>query len=207
MRTFLTLAFFIAFSTAALAQDRIIVINPDGTVTEMERGASPVKPKETSPAPSRPAKAEPAPAAKPAKKPAAQKQAAPAEAPAKTKSADTAAPSKDKAPVKKPVAPKNKKPETSGKKKQAAPRATPQPAPDAAVISPRPSAAPTQVRLGPSMTPEDAIRIALDVAPPAISVNASPVNYKGLHAYEVVFKTEDGDRLVYVDRDTGRLVK
>jgi hypothetical protein len=57
------------------------------------------------------------------------------------------------------------------------------------------------------ITPEDAKRIALDVAPPALAVDVFPANYKGIKVFQVVFKTEDGDRFVLVDRATGEIIR
>ena len=199
MRTLLTtLAFTLAFSaSAAYAQNKIIVIDETGKVSEIDIGPSPMAPAPKAPekqaapeaAPVPAATPEPAPVAKPTKKPAPKKEVVKKEAPA-AKKAD--------------AAPKKKSTKKVDQKKQAAP-ATAKPVkqrpPREEYVSPRPQ------RMGPSMTPEDAIRIALDVAPPARSVTASPVNYKGLHAYEVVFRTENGDQFVYVDRDSGKVVK
>lgn len=204
MRILLTLAFLIAFSASAHA-DTITVVNEDGTVSSIDIGPSPLEPKgepsapppvelrvvpeHKSVAPSAPAAADPATAPvaksvkKPAKKPAPPKQATKKE-------------------TKKSAAQKKKKTQATSKqkskKKQAAP-AAPVPALDR--TSSRPA------RLGEQMTPDDAIRIALDAAPPARSVNAYPVNHNGIHAYQVVFDTEDGKRSVFVDRETGRIVK
>jgi len=206
MRILLALAFLLAFLAPAHAQDTITVINEDGTKTSIDIGPSPlgssapppvelrIEPKAKSAAPALSVAVDPAPVAKPAKK--------------------AAAPEKKKAPVKKETASKKKKaqpekkakqkPAPKSKKKQAAP-AAPVPAP--ATTLKRPPATSAPQRLGEQMTPDDAIRIALDAAPPARSVNAHPVNYKGLHAYQVVFATEDGNRSVFVDRETGKIVK
>ncbi len=210
MRILLAFLFLIAFSTSAFA-DKIIVKNDDGTTTSIDIGPSPLapsvepkaepaKPQEKSVAPPRPVAADPAPATpvKPAKKPAAPKQDVKKETPVM------------KTPVKKPATPKKEKapapaPQKPQKKKAAPVAPAAKPAPDHA--APTPSAALPSQRLGPHMTPDDAIRIALDVAPPSRSVTASAVNYKGLHAYQVVFVTEDGERSVFVDRETGKIVK
>ncbi len=204
MRILLALAFLLAFSTSAYAQgNTITVVGDDGTVTSIDIGPSPLEPQgapeNKSVRISPPVVVEPAPVVEPAKEPA-KKPAAPKQA---TKKEVKKSPAKKE--VKKAAAPKKKKasqkPKQKAKKKQAAPAAAPEKTP------PRPTAAPLQHGLGAQMTPDDAIRIALDAAPPARSVNAYPVNYKGLHAYQVVFDTEDGKRSVFIDRETGKLVK
>lgn len=196
MRTFLTFTFLIAFAASAHAQNKIIVIDEQGGVSEIDIGPSPVAPapKEKSATPPLPEAQAPVVAADPAPEPARAPAVKPAKKPAPQKQAVK------KETVKKSAAPKKKKAVPSGEPAQAS-REAPASAPEPEYVSPRAQ------RRGPYMTPEDAIRIALDVAPPAISVTASPVNYKGLHAYEVVFKTEGGDQHVYVDRETGKLVK
>jgi len=201
------LAVLVVLAAPARAEgNKIIVIGEDGSVSELDLGA-PAKP---SPAPATPPpvqlRTKPAPppvAAKPATaKPVAAKPAAPA--PEKlAKPAKKPAPP---APAKKAGAPAKKK----SQKKQAAPANVDQQKVDQ--HSPAADSAPAPVpargpRLGPAMTPDDAIRIALDHAPPARSVNAYPVNYNGIHAYQVVFATEDGDRSVFVDRESGKIVE
>lgn len=215
------MAFLLAFSASAYAQgNTITVVGDDGTKTSIEIAPSPLAPpvapkidlRKNSVAPPQAAPADPAPtpapkaAAKPVKKPAPQKQAAPKETPAK------------KAPVKKEVAPKKKKTAKAPEKKSPQ-KAQPSKATSPAQASPQPvqpnpnEGGPVSRsfseggRLGPHMTPDDAIRIALDVAPPARSVHAFAVNYKGLHCYQVIFATEDGDRSVFVDRETGKVVQ
>lgn len=204
MRTLLTLAFLLAFSAPAYAQNNTItVINEDGTKSSIDIGptpaAPPVEPPRKPAAPARSVTPDPAPQATPARKP--------AKKPATTQQAKKETPVK-KAPAKKSAAPKKKKAKTTtgiqtGKKREISA------VPLVAQLhsSPRTSTAPRPQRLGPAMTPDDAIRIALDAAPPARSVHAIPVNYKGLHAYQVVFRTEEGDRSVFVDRESGRVVK
>lgn len=211
MRILLALTILIAFSASAYAESNTItVVNEDGTKTSIDIGPSPVAPPVESvvksapparmvdadtPAPVKPAKK---PAAKPAKKPAPQKQAV-KKAPEKKASVKKEAAVKKK----KTAKPADKKAAQKAQKKQtpAKPVAATDKAPKA------PSAAPSQQRLGPHMTPDDAIRIALDAAPPARSVHAYAVNYKGLHAYQVIFATEEGDRSVFVDRETAKIIR
>lgn len=57
------------------------------------------------------------------------------------------------------------------------------------------------------LTGADAIRIALGVAPPARNVNAFPADYEGRKVFQVVFRTEDGEHHVLVDRQSGEIVK
>lgn len=204
MRILLTAAILIAFSSAAFAESgKIVVKNEDGTVSSIDIGPAPAEPeappppsilrKHQSAAPPAPVAAKPDPVPAPVASAPAPAAAKPAKKPAPPKQAAATTP----APKKKPTPP-------PAKQKQAAPaKPVPAPAPD---IVPT-AAAPMQPRLGPNMTPEDAIRIALDAAPPARSVDAYPVNYKGLHAYQIVFDTEDGDRSLFVDRESGKLVK
>ncbi len=54
---------------------------------------------------------------------------------------------------------------------------------------------------------EDARRIALSVAPPSRGVNVYPADYNGLKVFQVVFKTEDGEQYVLVDRQSGEIVR
>jgi outer membrane biosynthesis protein TonB len=204
MRIILALAFLIAFSASAFAEgNKITVINEDGTKTSIDLGA----PSGEQPVESVPMRRAPAPRTVDADTPAPAKQAAepvkkPAAKPVKKPAAPKAA--KKETPVKKDVAAKKKKATKPAKqkaqKKQAAPVAS-------AVAPKNPPAAQSAQRLGPNMTADDAIRIALDVAPPARAFHAYPVNYKGLHVYQVVFTTEDGDRSVFVDRETGKIVR
>lgn len=184
MRILLVLAFLLMFSTFAHAEgEQKITIKEDGTIsiTEVPKSAAAPKaePQQKPVSPPPVVAADPAPKAKPAPKPA---------APKKKKEA---------------AAPKKKTPQKTVKKKAVPP--APVTAPE--IPSPPPSAAPSQQRLGPNMTPDDAIRIALDVAPASRSVHAYAVNYKGLHCYQVIFATEDGDRSVFIDRESGKVVQ
>jgi len=208
------LAFIIiTFSTSAYAET-ITVIHDDGTKTSIEIGPTPsVEPVPQSSAPPRTVTADPVPAAKPVKAPAKSAETKPVKKPAPPKQAAKKTPVKKEAvkkqsasakkktakAVEKKAQPKADQPKTA--KKKAAPTA---PVAAAKAPEPRPVTASAQ-RLGEQMTSDDAIRIALDVAPPARSVHAVPVNYKGLHAYQVIFATEDGDRSVFVDRETGKI--
>jgi hypothetical protein len=55
--------------------------------------------------------------------------------------------------------------------------------------------------------PDEAKRIALDVAPPALSVDVFPADYSGTKVWQVIFKTEDGERYVLVERATGEIIR
>lgn len=194
----LSLAILIALPHVAFAAGNTITVkNPDGTTTSIDIGpqmelpthkdaAKPVKKPEVKAA-TKPAQKS---AAKPVKKPAAKETAVKKEAAKKAVS-------------KKDSAPKNKK---SAKQKTAKKQTSKQAAAKAPVAAQAQAPSRPQ-RLGPAMTSDDAIRIALDAAPPARSVHAFPVNYKGLHAYQVVFATEDGERSLFVNRETGKLVR
>ena len=207
MRIILTLAFLLAFTGSAFAEgSKITVVNPDGTKTSIDIGPSPaesaVDTEHITITPPRKVDADTASLAKPAKDAAVKSGIKPAKKPAPEKQVAK------KASVKKDAAPKKKKTASKTQKTAKRKNAVKNPAPKAtAPEAPRATAAQSAPHLGPNMTSDDAIRIALDVAPPARSVHAIPVNYKGLHAYQVVFATEDGDRSVFVDRETGRTFK
>ncbi len=196
MRILVILALLIVFPAVAYAQaeGQVIVIDENGVVSIIDKADRPAKSKEEPKAKSenKSVSAPPPVTTKSVKKPE-QKRAAPKQEAKK-------APTK-KASVKetKKETPK-KKPSPKAEKKKSVP-AKP------VVQPPPPSAAPVQQRLGEKMTPEDAILIAVDAAPPSRSVNAYPVNYKGLHAYQVIFKSDEGDRSIFIDRETGRIVK
>jgi hypothetical protein len=208
MRFIWALTIFTIFSTSALAQDnKIVVINEDGTSASVEITPPSILRRGAVPAP-RPM---PTPASQPEEKPA--KAQPKAELKNLEKNSDETV--KKVEPAKKPAVPQKKAvTKTSEKKPVKKPAKTPakstKPVAEkipAAPKAPVASAPLVPTRLGPAMTSEDAIRIAIDAAPPAKSVFASPVNFKGLHAYEVVFKTDEGDQFIYVDRETGRIVK
>lgn len=57
------------------------------------------------------------------------------------------------------------------------------------------------------VTRDEALRVALDVAPPSRSTEVYPADFNGLKVFQVVFKTEDGDQYILVDRQTGAIVK
>lgn len=232
MRVFLLFAFLLTITAPAFAQgNTITVVNPDGTKTSIDIGPSPEASEQVTITPSRTVGADtasPPQAAKEAVKEPAQKPAPKTEAKPQAKSvvkpATKPTPAKQaakKSPAQKDAA-AQKKPDAKAQKKKPAKNAAKNTAKDkepknasakAAPVpeAPRPSAQGPSVQgqrnLGPNMTPDDAIRIAVDSAPPARSVHASPVNYKGLHAYEVVFATENGNHYIYVDRETGRVVR
>ena len=118
------------------------------------------------------------------------------------------APATDIAPPKKPAAPKKKQ----AAKKAAKPSSKPVPekvrepaAPDSIGRS-DPAYIPEARPRGP-ITPDEAKRIAIDEAPPAISVDVYPADYNGRKVFQVIFKTENGDRYVLVDRQTGEIVR
>lgn len=53
---------------------------------------------------------------------------------------------------------------------------------------------------------DEALRVALDVAPPSRGTQVYPADFNGLKVYQVVFKTEDGEQYVLVDRQTGEII-
>lgn len=201
------------FSTSAFAQgNTITVVNPDGTKTSIDIGETPAETAPPVATPPRIVTVDPAPAPKPVKKSepkpvkkqAVKKQATKKTSPAKKQSAKTAPVKKDTASKKKKAVPAKK----SAQKKSVKPQKTPvEPAMSSVPATPHTAAAQPAQRLGEQMTSDDAIRIALDVAPPARAVHAVPVNYKGYHAYQVIFATEDGERSVFVDRETAKIVR
>ena len=71
-------------------------------------------------------------------------------------------------------------------------------------VDPKVQPRPIKVR-GP-ITPDDAKRIALDIGPPARAVEAYPADYMGRKVFQVIFYTEQGERYVLVDRQTGEIV-
>lgn len=70
-----------------------------------------------------------------------------------------------------------------------------------------PKVQPRPIRVRGELTAEDAKRIAFDVGPPASAVDAYPADYNGRKVFQVIFRTEDGERYVLVDRKTGEIVK
>lgn len=215
MRSLLLFTTIIAMSSPAWAQSTITVVGDDGKTTTVEieppmmpapSAAAPASPKVTQDAP--PEKPQSAPAVRPSKKPAAPAQAAQAKTPPKKPAAPAPkaakkTPSKTDKTKSAHKAPPQKPAQKTAQKKQPVPESAPKSA-----SAPSPAAdAPRLQRLGEAMSPDDAIRIALDAAPPSRSVHATPVNHNGLHTYQVVFKTEDGDRSIFVDRETGKIVK
>lgn len=73
-------------------------------------------------------------------------------------------------------------------------------------VDPKRMPEPPARRRGP-LTPDDAKRIALDVGPPASGIDVYPADYNGRKVFQVVFRTEEGERYVLVDRKTGDIVK
>jgi hypothetical protein len=78
-----------------------------------------------------------------------------------------------------------------------------------APVDPRqywPSSTPT-VAPGAEITKELALQIAMQDAPPARSVNVVPRTYQGQQVFVVQFRTEDGLQEVLVDRTHGNIIK
>lgn len=57
------------------------------------------------------------------------------------------------------------------------------------------------------ITRDAALRIALDVAPPARRFNVVPVTYKDKPAYQVTFVTDDGTKEIMIDAQTGDIMR
>lgn len=148
------------------AEQGVIVINPDGTITESDAPKIPQVKKAVP-------KAKPAPAkiVKPKKAPAAKAAAVPA-------------------------SPKIKwnKPPKAGKKPVEA-EAAPARMPVAEIH-----------RVGP-ISRDQALRAAIQVAPPFKSARAVPDQYKGRNIFRVILQTEDGQQDILVDSLTGDVLR
>ena len=77
------------------------------------------------------------------------------------------------------------------------------PKPAAAIVEEPADIAPVH---GTMLAPEEARRIALSIAPPARSMQVFEWDHSGRPVYNVVFKTEDGEKSVLVDKFTGDIV-
>ena len=53
---------------------------------------------------------------------------------------------------------------------------------------------------------EQAIALALEHAPPARTIRAWPRVYNDRPVYEVIFKTEQGDHVIYIDQADGHVI-
>lgn len=194
---FSVVALVSAGSTLARAE-QVIVINPDGSVTisdpsgnvpeqklEKRKPAAPEAPRAPLPVPIKQpgepvVEKTPVPTAKPVAKPSA-------------KTVVAVPPPSPEKPVKKERAPSDVKPDPGIPAEQSIGRVDPSRKPE-----PR-SARP--------VGPEEAKRIALDVAPPALAVDVYPADYSGTKVWQVIFKTEEGERYVLVERATGAIIR
>lgn len=191
--------------SAHAQNNQTITINPDGTVTisdpsgqaptrtlEKSRPKAPVEPV----APRAPRQAEPIePVEKPSiAKPVIEEPDVPvARKPAKPE-------------AKAPIAKKSDVPKAPSKPKQTGKESVKeQPPVRESMGRVDPKYKPEPRKPGP-VTADEAKRIALDVAPPALSVDVYPANYKGIKVFQVIFKTEEGERFVLVDRQTGAII-
>lgn len=172
----------LCLSTPALAQDNVIrIINEDGSVQEIElfQPAPPSAPQpspQTVPVPPEDALVAP------------ELQQLPPAAPQEPATALA------------PAAPEAEEPKAKPKPKK---RAKPGPKP---TIGHRKTKARLVIPEGTSITRELAIAIALEHAPPARTMLAYPRIYKDTPVFEVVFKTEEGDHVILVERETGKIL-
>jgi hypothetical protein len=187
MRILFTLAVIMVLVSSAWAQDnKIRVINEDGTVSEIDLGsgggaAAPLEPKVKKPAEQEiPAKA---PAAAPAK---------PVEEPA----VKTAVQEKKK-PKEKAAQTKSKTKSAKSSKKSPPPKPQPVSKPPVKRILPK----------GEKFTRDEAMAIAIDsTSMIARGLEAYPRIHEGREVWVVVFKTEQGERDILVDAMTGEIV-
>lgn len=191
--TLLWVAFLVG-AVPALAEsgdNMIRIINKDGSVTEFEIPAE-----KRLPPPAQPETA-PAPATSPAPE-------APSLAP-QTALPEAAAPAPSPEPVLAPESTAPPKAKIVKVKKKAKPRVfvpTPRHKPLATLALPpaSPPQAPGEI------TREQAITIALEVAPPARSMDVERRSYEDRIVYVVAFRTDDGVQDVLVDAKSGDIV-
>jgi uncharacterized membrane protein YkoI len=176
------------FSRQALAEDGVIIINPDGSVTESKASAKKpqvaLKPKIEA-------------VVKPAKPIAVKKETTEekdmiADKPQQVPEFIAEKPAK---PITRKHAPAAKQDHKTVKKKKPKPKkvaeeTTPEPELPAEPIS-----------------KDDAKRIAIRIAPPFSHANVVPDQIKGRDVFRVMLQTEDGERDILVDQATGDIVK
>lgn len=172
-------------ASAAFAQGKIVVKNPDGSTQELElpeyapkQPVEPAKPKvQVFKAPEKPSLLKPEQPRPDAPKPAVEKAAA--------------------APKAKPVTP------PKPKRPAAASNVPPKPeSPGRVVKTPQPMDIPE----GQPITEKLAKRIALRIAPPARDINVYPRTFEGKDVYLVRFKTDEGFYDVLVDMLSGDIL-
>lgn len=200
---FLVMILVVGTALSSLAAEPVIIINPDGSFTvdgkaqevqsrpAPEPAVAPKKKVHKTPEPVAETKPEPEPAAVVEEKSVPVVESAPESA-----KAEVAPPAPEVKPTKKPV-----KKDTVKKRVPKATAVTPAPAPQPGIARDVPD-----VPVGP-ITMDDAKRIALQIGPPARSVNVYPADYLGQKVFQVIFKTEDGEEFVLIDRVTGEIVK
>lgn len=66
---------------------------------------------------------------------------------------------------------------------------------------------PTNIPEGTPITEDLATRVALEVAPPSLGFQVFVTEYEGVPAYQVRFKTENGPHDVIIDGATGKVLK
>jgi uncharacterized membrane protein YkoI len=215
----LKFALFINFFCFALfyaagishAQNKIIVINKDGTREEVLLNQdTPAKPKVE--APKVQTEGQPQPSASDLIQPSAPPQTETVEQvpePEKT----VPKPAAKAVPPKKQVQSKPKNTELTPKPKQIK-LPYPKPKPSEAEIVKAKAAKPRFNYIDPNNIPEGtpitedlATRVALEVAPPSRGFQVFVTEYEGVPAYQVRFKTENGPHDVIVDGATGQVLK
>jgi uncharacterized membrane protein YkoI len=211
-------------TTSMAAEQGVIVINPDGSVTDSDnplarhdaaRAAVIKAEKINPPEPEQESAPKPLPEPEPVKKP------VPAKAPVKApvEKAEPAPVSVEAEP--KPAKPSALKKVVKTKKKDAVAPATekseaakppkikwnkpPKKNPKSVAIEKAPDPAPA--RSTAPITRDQALRAAIQVAPPFMRSTVMRGNYKGKPVYEVTLQTEDGEDTVLVDAMTGEVIK
>ena len=176
------------------AQDQpIIVINPDGSITVKESASGPM-------IEAVPAQQTPEPVSEKPKKKTSKKEKPVTDIKAVQPEPEPEAEKIVKDAIVSPADPVEEVPAST--KKQAAQKQK--------EIPPLPTRKPLIDRTAPiykaALTRDDALRIAIDVAPPSRGTRVMEGVFQDRPVYEVIFRTEDGEQSVFVDRETGDIV-
>lgn len=210
------------------AEQGVIVINPDGSVTDSDnplarhdaaRAAVIKAEKINPPEPEQESAPKPLPEPEPVKKPAPIKEQAKAPVKASVEKAEPAPEAVEAEP--RPAKPSAPKKVVKTKKKDAVAPVTekteaakppkikwnkpPKKNPKSVAIEKAPD--PVPARSTAPITREQALRAAIQVAPPFRRSTVMRGNYKGKPVYEVTLQTEDGEDTVLVDAMTGEVIK
>ncbi len=90
---------------------------------------------------------------------------------------------------------------------KSAPKSAPKPGVKKTVVKPVPKPLFQTIPEGAEITRERALYIALEAAPPAFRSEVFESRFEGAPAFSVLFKTEDGDYEVTVDRVKGHILQ